>query len=99
MSPEGYISNLYGPKTDVWAFGVLLFELVEGRTPCCNCKSECELKQCLLKQIDHSSFSSPISHELKDLIIRCLDVKAISRISALDIENTEWMRRAYRIVK
>ena len=30
MSPEGYISNVYGPKTDVWAFGVLLYELIEN---------------------------------------------------------------------
>lgn len=25
MSPEGLLSNIYGPKTDVWAFGILVF--------------------------------------------------------------------------
>ena len=25
MSPEGLLYNLYGEKTDVWAFGILLF--------------------------------------------------------------------------
>lgn len=25
MSPEGLINNNYGPKTDVWSFGVMLY--------------------------------------------------------------------------
>lgn len=25
MSPEGFIDNIYGPKTDIWAFGVLIY--------------------------------------------------------------------------
>jgi serine/threonine protein kinase len=40
MSPEGYINNIYGPKTDVWAFGVLLYELAEGKTPYNECRTE-----------------------------------------------------------
>ena len=27
MAPEGILQNMYGPKTDVWAFGVLTYEL------------------------------------------------------------------------
>ena len=30
MSPEGMLYNQYGPKTDVWSFGVLLYELLHG---------------------------------------------------------------------
>jgi serine/threonine protein kinase len=81
MSPEGYISNTYGPKTDVWAFGVMLYELVEGHAPCQDCRTEAELKQRLLKQIDHSSFQSSISDDLKNLIIGCLAISPTSRIS------------------
>ncbi len=25
MSPEGLLNNIYGPKTDVWAFGILIY--------------------------------------------------------------------------
>lgn len=44
MSPEGFIDNLYGPKTDIWAFGVLIYELLHGETPFNFCKTESELK-------------------------------------------------------
>jgi SNF-related kinase len=40
MSPEGLIDNVYGPKTDIWAFGMLIFELLHGETPFSHCKSE-----------------------------------------------------------
>lgn len=99
MAPEGYINNLYGPKTDVWAFGVLLYELVEGKPPCNECRSQAELKVRLLKQIDGSSFKSDISAELKSLIIHCLNISPSLRISIFDIEHTEWMRKALRYVK
>jgi serine/threonine protein kinase len=39
MSPEGFIHNYYGPKTDIWAFGMLIYEILHGRTPFSHCKS------------------------------------------------------------
>jgi serine/threonine protein kinase len=39
MSPEGLLSNIYGPKTDVWAFGVILFEILHGYPPMNYCKT------------------------------------------------------------
>lgn len=39
MSPEGLINHEYGPKTDVWSFGVLLYELIHGDTPLSYCKT------------------------------------------------------------
>jgi NIMA (never in mitosis gene a)-related kinase len=40
MSPEGLINHEYSPKTDVWSFGVLLYELIHGDTPLSRCKTE-----------------------------------------------------------
>jgi serine/threonine protein kinase len=39
MSPEGLINNFYGPKTDVWSFGILIYELLHGVTPLASCKT------------------------------------------------------------
>lgn len=44
MAPEGYIDNVYGPKTDVWSLGILLVELLTGKTPFSACKNEQELR-------------------------------------------------------
>ena len=40
MSPEGYIDNVYGPKTDVWSFGILIMELLTGKPPFYFCQNE-----------------------------------------------------------
>ena len=40
MAPEGLIQNIYGPKTDVWAFGILIYEILHGETPFANCRTE-----------------------------------------------------------
>lgn len=44
MSPEGIHSNLYGAKTDVWALGVMIYELYHGTTPFSHCMTELSLK-------------------------------------------------------
>ena len=33
MSPEAYNGNLYGEKSDVWALGIILHEMVSGTIP------------------------------------------------------------------
>lgn len=30
MAPEGLIHSIYGPKSDVWSFGMLIYEIVHG---------------------------------------------------------------------
>ena len=40
MSPESLLLREYGPKTDVWTFGVFLYELLHGDTPLADCSSE-----------------------------------------------------------
>lgn len=40
MSPEGILDNVYGPKTDVWAFGIMIYELYHGKTPFSYCQTE-----------------------------------------------------------
>lgn len=33
MAPEIFQNQIYGPRADVWSFGVMLCELVSGRRP------------------------------------------------------------------
>lgn len=62
MAPEGFIHNIYGPKTDVWAFGVMIYELLHGETPFSSCRTEQELKQSLSFPIPKSKFRAELSH-------------------------------------
>lgn len=61
MSPEGYISHMYGPKTDVWAFGLVMYELLHGKAPLHHIGSQEELKKELKKPIKNDQFRSDIS--------------------------------------
>jgi serine/threonine protein kinase len=80
MSPEGLISNHYGPKTDVWAFGVILFELLHARQPLLACSSDEDLRAAVAKNIRDEDFRGGVSGELREFIKRCLEVDVEKRI-------------------
>lgn len=46
MSPEAILEQKYSSKTDIWSFGVIVYELFMGEAPLSKCKNE---KQLLVK--------------------------------------------------
>lgn len=68
------MQNIYGPKTDVWSFGVLVYEMLHGKQPLLECKNDEELKTNICKNIRDEQFKKEISKELKEFIKRCLEV-------------------------
>jgi serine/threonine-protein kinase ULK/ATG1 len=88
MSPEGLISNSYGPKTDVWAFGILIYELLHGYTPLSTCKTEEELKK---RVLEHPIFRNGISSGLISLVMKCLEVNEEKRITVKEIMMDSYM--------
>ncbi|CAM6004333.1 unnamed protein product [Sphagnum balticum] len=73
MSPEGYLQGRYGPKTDVWAFGIMLFELVHGCVPLIHCRTDEELKVELARPFHRERITAMVSEEYKEVILRCLE--------------------------
>jgi serine/threonine protein kinase len=61
MAPEGYIKNRYGPKTDVWAFGIVLYELLHGFTPFHHCQNDDDLKNCQRMPLNPSQIRWDVS--------------------------------------
>jgi serine/threonine protein kinase len=65
MSPESLTKYEYSSKSDVWSFGILLYELTYNDTPLSKCKSEEELREKVFQPI---RFCSNINPDLKELI-------------------------------
>ncbi len=75
MSPEGLIHKIYGPKTDVWAFGILIYEMLHGRSPFDACESEEQLKDIISKPINWDQLKGYLPSSLKKVILKCLKIR------------------------
>lgn len=96
MPPEALLQSTYGPKTDIWAFGILIYEMLHGDTPLGFCHAEAELKANVVKPIQPRQFKASVPEDLRDLIMRCLEVDETKRIGALEIESHRYMQRIMR---
>ena len=74
MSPEMLNTTEYSNKTDIWSYGIILFELINGTTKYTS------------TQLD---INNNYSRRLKNLIKRIL-VKETERISINDIIKSDW---------
>lgn len=99
MAPESYIQNLYGPKSDVWAFGVIIYELLHGRSPFSNSRNDQELKNNMMKGISEKDLCNGLSPELKELLFRCLTVEECNRISVEEIERLPYFQKRMTVLQ
>ena len=92
MSPEGMIDHMYGMKTDVWAFGIILYELLHGKTPFSFCTSEYELKRAVATSLGYHSFRQDLSEGMKQLILKCLIVNFEQRPDAIALKSDSYIQ-------
>jgi serine/threonine protein kinase len=97
MAPEGFLKSTYGPKTDVWSFGVMVYELFHGKTPFSWCSTEKDLKASILKPIKYEDLKLTLSHDVKDLILSCLVIDEGHRPSIGDLQNYAFIQRVLRL--
>ncbi|CAD8093789.1 unnamed protein product [Paramecium primaurelia] len=89
MSPQAF-KNRYSEKSDIWALGVSLYELLFGQVPW-QAGSERELAQRMATVPVH--FPGHISDECKDFIYRCLIVDESRRATVEELENHIWLSK------
>ncbi|CCC68533.1 hypothetical protein NCAS_0B04490 [Naumovozyma castellii] len=90
LSPEMIRSREYDDKVDVWALGVLTYELIVGSPPFEEDTKELTYKRILKNDI---KFPETVSHDVKDLISKLLKYNPSERISMRDVMKHPWIIR------
>lgn len=100
MAPEQWLLSEPSPATDVWALGLILFELVAGRGPFDAPEGEgggsrdslmdlVRRKAMVIGEAVAPRLEGPeVPKELSDLVARCLAKRASERPSASDVAGT-----------
>ena len=93
MAPEILNNNDYDSKSDIWSIGVIIYELITGRSP---------YKVTSLKQLINNAkipIVLPLEHnkrmssECKDLLYKLLSIKKNSRITWDNFFNHQWLQK------
>ncbi|OMJ68147.1 hypothetical protein SteCoe_34485 [Stentor coeruleus] len=95
MAPEIVLRNRYTNKVDIWALGVLLYEMTHGYPPF-NAKNDLE-KSILIKQ-SIINFSDKVSTQCKDLLTLILQENPKNRPSIITILKHPWFSKFKSIV-
>ncbi|MGA2754341.1 MAG: protein kinase [Terracidiphilus sp.] len=102
MAPEQFVTGHSSVQSDVWALGVILYELASGRHPFA--RPDAEDSQAIraiqfLEPEDLSAIVSEISPELKSVIAACLEKNPGARTSsAAEVrEGLKTIMKALRI--
>jgi eukaryotic-like serine/threonine-protein kinase len=80
MSPEQARGETIGRQSDIWSFGVVVYELLTGRSPFAQQTSADTLAQVLNGHVDYSNLPSGTPPVLRDLVRRCLERNPRRRI-------------------
>ena len=80
MSPEQARGKAVDKRTDVWAFGCVLFEMLTGKRVFEGETVSDTLAAVLMKEPDWSALRAPISPKVKELLRRCLQRDSRQRL-------------------
>ncbi|PSN63728.1 G2-specific protein kinase-like protein nimA [Corynespora cassiicola Philippines] len=100
MSPEICKAEQYGPHSDIWALGCIIYEMCAQEPPF-NAKTHFELIQ-KIKRGDYPAIPSCYSQELKKVIASCLQVFPSNRPDTAQLLNlpiVRLMRKEQEVVQ
>ena len=92
MAPEVY-NGCTVMKSDVWALGISLIEMAEGKNPFDGCNSALVMNR-VLNEKPPTLSSSKWSAEFVDFVRKCLVKDAANRYSVKELMNVSDERRS-----
>ena len=93
MSPEVVFKKPYNENIDIWSLGVLLYELLHGRS-CFRAKNLNEISMKLRRPFD-IHFDESLSEDVKDLIKNILKLESADRFNLKLIFEHKWIKKMY----
>lgn len=87
MAPECWSTKRFTSESDVYAFGLILYEIIAGRHPLADITDMCEIEQRHRGGFGVQEFNVPGGKEIGQLVRRCLSVDPSARPSILKIAD------------
>jgi TolB-like protein len=97
MSPEQMRGETVGRQTDIWSFGVVLFEMLAGTVPFAGPSSADTIARVLEKEPDFGELPDSTPATVQNLLRRCLDKdlrRRAQHIGDVRIELEDWLARS-----
>lgn len=91
MSPERIGAKKYNHLSDIWSFGIVLYELSVGKYPYAFAKSYIEMLEAVVNEPLPELPQNTYSAEMRDFLSRCLQKKPSMRASAAELLCHPWI--------
>ena len=102
MAPEIIKEMPYGKPVDIWALGILLYELYFGFSPFNSNKENEEQTKDIINKIMQKKLlfnKKTISYDMKDLILHMLEIDAIKRYTINEVVSHPWFKKCSEKIK
>ena len=91
LSPEYLDGKQKGKSVDIWAFGIILYELLFQKHPFSNENQGLfQIMQNIINAVFEIPSTAPISPECRDLLLKCLEKDPKKRINVKELRSHSW---------
>ena len=80
MSPEQARGAAVDKRSDIWAFGVILFEMLTGRRGFAGDTVSDTIAAVLTRELDFTALPAAVPAAVRELIARCVDARPVGRL-------------------